>query len=183
MPDEKSKAATSFVLLAALVGLGTASAVLTDTKQDEGVIHKAYPDLGGVWSICAGSTSNVKRGDVATDEECDARTSADLFKAATIVLKCVPDLKASERHNQLRAVIRFQNNTGKFCSSSAAQLFRTGQYKAGCDRLLAYNGIVSAKPIRGAIEVRRLKGGRYFSVIRGLNNRRQHEHEICVKGL
>lgn len=186
MPDPQQpppKAGTAFAVLAGLVGLGTASVLLTDTKADEGVIYHASPDLGGVWSICSGTAHGVKPGEVDTAEQCDARTSADLVTAASIVLRCAPSLKAPERHNQLRAVIRFQNNTGKFCVSSGARLMRAGRYKAGCDALLAYNGIVSTRPIRGAVEVRRLKDGRYFSVIRGLKNRRANEHAICVVGL
>ena len=42
---------------------------------------------------------------------------------------------------------------------------------------------ISAKPIKGAVSVRRLKDGRYFNVIRGLNNRRAAEHAVCVVGL
>ena len=183
MADDPKKAspAPALAALAALVGLGTAAALVTDTKQDEGVVYRAYPDLGGVWSICSGTTTGVKPGEVDTAEQCDARTAADLLNAATIVLRCAPDLKG--RVNQLRAAIRFQNNTGKFCSSTGAKLMRVGLFKQGCDALLAYNGIVSAKPIRGAVSVRRLKDGRYFSVIRGLKNRRDHEHQICVAGL
>jgi lysozyme len=172
----------ALLALAALLGIGTATAVLTDTKKDEGVVYHAYPDLGGVWSICSGTAHGVKPGQVATGEECDAMTAADLMKAATIVLRVSPKLKAPEHHNQLRAVIRFQNNTGKYPVSSAHVWFNAGQYRKGCDALLAYNGIISGKPIRGAIQVRRLKDGRYFNVIRGLNNRRQAEHAICIQG-
>lgn len=182
-PSPAPGTAGAFVALAALVGVATASAVVTDTKQDEGVILRAYPDLGGVWSICSGTAHDVKPGEVDTAEQCDARTAADLLSAAKIVLHCAPNLKAPERHNQLRAAIRFQNNTGKFCSSSGGKLMRVGLYKQGCDALLAYNGIISGKPIRGAVQVRRLKDGRYFSVIRGLKNRRDHEHAICIQGL
>lgn len=170
----------AFIVLAGLVGVGTAAALVNDTKQDEGVVYKAYPDVGTIFTICSGSTHGVKRGDVATPEQCDAMTAADLRSAASTVLGCAANLKG--RPNQLRAAIRFQNNTGKFCSSSGGKLMAQGRYKAGCDALLAYNGIISAKPIRGAVQVRRLRDGRYFSVIRGLKNRRDHEHAICVVG-
>ena len=163
--------------------MGTAAVLLSDTKQDEGVRYVAYPDMGGKFTICSGTTDGVKAGDTATDEECDARTAADLTKAARIVLHVSPRMKAPERHNQLRALIRFQNNTSKYPVSSAAKLMNVGLYKQGCDALLAYNGIISAKPIKGAVSVRRLKDGRYFNVIRGLNNRRAAEHAVCVVGL
>jgi lysozyme len=170
-----------FTALAAVVGSALAATLIVDTRQDEGVVYKAYPDLGGTWSVCSGSTSNVNPGEVDSAEQCDARTANDLLRAANIVLRCAPDLKG--HHNQLRAVIRFQNNTGKFCQSTGGKLMKTGQYKAGCDALLRYNGIISTRPIKGAVTVRRLKDGRYFNVIRGLVNRRAHEHQICVEGL
>lgn len=180
------RAAPALAVLAAIVGLGTASALLTDTKQDEGVRYVAYPDLGGKFTICSGTTTGVKAGDTATEEECDAKTAADLAKSAKIVLAVSPGLKA--HHNQLRAVIRFQNNTGKYPVSSARLWFNAGQLRKGCDALLAYNGIISLdRPIRGALSVRALapKNGhrRFFNVIRGLNNRRAAEHAVCVAGL
>jgi lysozyme len=183
MPAKTPPRSGAFLALAMLLGPVLAHDLLEDTKKDEGVVYRSYPDLGGVWSICSGTTKGVTAGQVATPADCDAMTSADLLNAATIVLHCAPGLKVPERHQQLRAVIRFQNNTGKFCSSSAAPLFRAGQMKPGCDRLLAYNGVIARKPIRGAVQVRRLKDGRYFNVIRGLNNRRDHEHAICVSTL
>lgn len=177
----KPNPASALIALAAIVGVGTATALVDDTRKDEGVVYKAYPDVGTIFTICSGSTHGVKAGDVATREQCDAMTAADLRLAANTVLGCAPNLKGHA--NQLRAAIRFQNNTGKFCSSSGGKLMAQGHLKAGCDALLAYNGIISKKPIRGAVQVRRLKDGRYFSVIRGLKNRRDHEHQICVAAL
>jgi lysozyme len=166
MPDERKqpKAAPAFALLAAMVGLGTASALITDTRADEGVRTVAYRDIGGVWTVCSGSTSSVIAGETDTAEQCDARTAADLTKAARIVLACAPSLKATERHNQLRAAIRFTNNTGRFCSGSPGRLMRAGRYRAGCDAMLRYVYV----------------NGR---VIPGLRNRRAREHAICVSGL
>lgn len=183
MPSPKTppKAPAAIAGLALLVGAAGATELLNDTKSDEGVKYVSYRDLGGIWSICSGSTKGVKPGEVDSAEQCDARTIQDLTKAAKIVLHCAPNLKA--RHNQLRAVIRFQNNTGKFCTSSARPLFLASKWRAGCDALLRYNGIISPRPIRGAVRVRRLKDGRYFNEIRGLDNRRNTEHAVCVEGL
>jgi lysozyme len=161
---EQSKTGSVLAGLAALVGLGTATALISDTKADEGERKVAYRDLAGIWTICSGSTSNVTKGEVDTAEQCDARTVADLTKAARIVLKCAPALKAPERHNQLRASIRFTNNTGRFCSGSPGRLMKAGKYRAGCDAMLRYV----------------YSGGRF---VQGLKNRRLREHAICVQGL
>lgn len=182
-PQPSSAGKGAVATLLAAVGAAMAAILLNDTRTDEGVRYDAYRDLGGVWSICSGTAHGVKPGEVDTAEQCDARTAADLLSAYRGVIACVPGLKAPERHEQLRAVIRFQNNTGKFCASPAARLMKAGQWRAGCDALTAYDGIVAAKPIPGAVRVRRLKDGRYFSEIRGLINRRAHEHAVCVEGL
>jgi lysozyme len=185
-PKPREGQSAAVAALIALVGAGTAAALIQDTKSDEGVVYRAYPDVGTVFTICSGTTTGVKAGDTATPDQCDAMTAADLTRAARTVLGCAPNLKGHA--NQLRAAVRFQNNTGKFCASSGGKLMKAGQYRQGCDALLAYNGIVSVgKPIKGALEVRRLKPDakgrpRFFNVIRGLKNRRDHEHTICLRG-
>lgn len=189
MPSNAPKSpapSTAFAILAALVGVGTASALLDDTRQDEGVRYVAYPDVGGRFTICSGTTTGVKAGDKATPEECDAKTVADLTKAARLVLRVSPML--AKHHNQLRAVIRFQNNTGKYPVSSAHRWFNAGNLRKGCDAMLAYNGVITLdRPMKGAAQVRQLSNAnghrRYFNVIRGLVNRRGREHAVCVSGL
>jgi lysozyme len=173
----------ALIALVGLLGAPLAKQVMDDTRQDEHREYRAYRDLNGVWTICDGTAHGVHKGDVADDEECDAKTATDLFISANAVLSCAPALKG--HHEQLRAAIRFNNNTGKFCSSSAAPLFKAGKLKAGCDKLLAYVGIVTRKPMKGksVVSVRRMKDGRFFNVIRGLQNRRNAEQKICVTGL
>jgi lysozyme len=182
-PTPAAKKGKAFAALVGAVGLGMATSLVLDTKQDEGEVRHAYRDLGSVWTICSGSTHDVAPGEVDTAEECDARTAADLLIAYGAVTRCAPGLKDPVRHQQLRAVIRFHNNTGRFCVSSARSLMLDAQWRAGCDALLRYDGIIAGKPIRGAVKVRRLKDGRYFSEIRGLMNRRAAEHLVCVAGL
>jgi GH24 family phage-related lysozyme (muramidase) len=156
---------------------------MADTRADEHRLYIAEPDLGGVWTICDGHTKGIHKGDTADDAECDADTAADLLAAGHEVLRCAPALKG--HHQQLRAAIRFQNNTGHFCASSAAPLFRAGKLKAGCDKLLAYIGIVTAQPMHGrsVVSVRKMRNGKYYNVIRGLINRRNNEHKVCVSDL
>lgn len=179
--EAKVSPAPAIVALIALLGVGGTTALLNDTKADEGEVHYSYVDMGGVWTACSGTTKGVGPNQKFTPEQCEGMTAADLLRAANTVLGCDPNLKGHQ--NQLRAAIRFQNNTGKLCSSTGGKLMRVGKYRAGCDALLAYNGIISGKPIRGAVKVRRLRDGRYFNVIRGLVNRRAAEHSICIKGL
>lgn len=48
------------------------------TPAMEGTRLKAYPDTGGVWTICTGHTGSVRPGDVATQPECAALLHTDL---------------------------------------------------------------------------------------------------------
>jgi lysozyme len=175
--------APALIALIALVGAPLASKLMDDTRQDEHRVYRAYHDLGGVWTICDGHTKDVHEGDVADDPKCDADTAEDLLASAHEVLLCASVLNS--HHEQLRAAIRFQNNTGHFCASSAAPLFKAGKLKAGCDKLLAYIGIVTKQPMKGksVVSVRRMRSGKYYNVIRGLINRRNTEHAICVSTL
>lgn len=55
------------------------------TPEMEGTRFKAYPDTGGVWTICTGHTGAVKRGDVATQPECAAYLQSDLGESVDFV--------------------------------------------------------------------------------------------------
>lgn len=182
-PPPVSRQSKAFALLAGAVGIGMATTLVVDTRADEGSKPRAYRDLGSVWTVCSGSTRGVKPGEVDTAEQCDARTAADLLIAVHGVERCAPGLKDPARHSQLRAAVRFNNNTGKFCVGSPGRLMHSAQWRAGCDAMLAYDGVISARPIKGALRVRRLRDGRYFNEFRGMISRRQREHAVCVEGL
>jgi GH24 family phage-related lysozyme (muramidase) len=165
----KQKGGAVLALIAA-VGATTAGELLSDTKRDEGVVYHAYRDIGGVWTICSGTAHGVHQGDTATPEECDAKTAADLLVAYKNVTACAPELKQLDHHYQLRASIRFNNNTGAFCHGwwknrpSVAALFRAHQWRTGCNEMLRYA----------------LVKGRF---VRGLYNRRVKERAMCLQGV
>lgn len=66
------------------------AALVVMTPEMEGTVYEAYPDTGGVWTICTGHTLGVRRGDVATDEQCEAYLQADLGEAVDYVMRVVP---------------------------------------------------------------------------------------------
>lgn len=154
----------------ALVGIPLANGLMGDTKQDEGEVRRAYRDIGGVWTICRGTTKGVRAGQVATEEDCDALTAADLVIAVKGVEACAPILKAPEHHNQLRASVRMNNNTGAFCKGwwkkrpSPAKLMQSGNLVGGCREMLRYD-LVKGRPVKG------------------LTNRRKREVAMCLEGL
>lgn len=159
-----SKPKTALAALFALVGTAVGTYLISDIRSDEGTRYHAYRDVGQIVSICNGDTHNVRMGDVATVAQCDERTASQLLVHAKIVIGCVPALREVGREPQLRAVTRFDYNTGRFCTGSVGRLMKAGQWRAGCDALLRYD----------------MAGGRH---IRGLALRRQREHAICLKGL
>ena len=60
------------------------------TPEMEGTVYTAYPDTGGVWTICTGHTGGVKRGDTASPEQCAAYLQDDLGFAVDFVMRTVP---------------------------------------------------------------------------------------------
>lgn len=60
------------------------------TPELEGTHLKAYPDTGGIWTICTGHTGGVRKGDTATKEQCAAYLRDDLVSVVDWVLATVP---------------------------------------------------------------------------------------------
>jgi lysozyme len=127
--------------LIALVGVGTAAIIVPETQHWEGKRNKAYLDIAGIPTICFGDTANVRMGQVASDAECDERLAQQLLNHARPVLACVPALARPERQQQRAASIVLAYNIGTtgFCKSTAAQRFRAGDWRGGCDAFLRWN--------------------------------------------
>jgi lysozyme len=66
------------------------AALLVMTPEMEGTVYEAYPDTGGVWTICTGHTLGVRRGDEASPAQCAAYLRADLGEAVDFVMREVP---------------------------------------------------------------------------------------------
>lgn len=66
------------------------AALMVMTPEMEGTKYRAYPDTGGVWTICTGHTGGVVPGDTATPEQCAAYLQDDLAFAVDFVMKTVP---------------------------------------------------------------------------------------------
>lgn len=139
----------------------------------EGRSLVAYLDPIGIPTICDGATKGVKLGDTATPAQCDARTTADLLEAISIVQGCS---QVTMNPNQLAAFASFTYNVGSgkkgakdgFCilkngkQPTIIKRLQAGDYQGACDGLLAW---VNA-------------GGKKLN---GLVKRRQAERELCLK--
>lgn len=150
--------------LAAVIGVSAAAILTPLVMQWEGRETTAYKDIVGVWTICDGDTKDVRPGQVATEAECNARLERQLIAHAEPVLACTPSLR--DRPNQLAAAASLAYNVGTaaYCRSTVDRRFDAGDYRGGCNALLAWNKA----------------GGRE---IKGLTNRRRAERTICLRGL
>lgn len=162
MANKTQKALAGGSIGAAFIGL----AVLIATpviEQWEGTRTDPYRDIVGVWTVCTGETRVEMRR--YTPAECNAMLDNTLEADwAPAVLKAVPALK--DRPYQFAASLSFSYNVGiaAFSKSTVAKRFNAGDWRGGCDAMLAW---VYA-------------GGKR---VQGLANRRRAERELCLKGL
>lgn len=160
MANTKAKIAGTAGGIAAAVTL-----ILPAIQQWEGNKPRPYRDVVGVLTVCSGHTgSDIVVNKAYTDKECKVILDKDITKFTQGVLAISPELES--RPYILASTISFSYNVGltTYRNSSVAKNFKAGQWKAGCDRMLAYT----------------YAGGKY---IPGLANRRKAEHEICMKGV
>ena len=143
--------------------------LLVLTPEMEGTRFKAYPDTGGVWTICTGHTAGVRRGDVATPPECSAYLQSDLGSSVDFA--------------QARS-----GPVGLFCKIAIADMhYNTGPGAVGRSTLLR---LAKAGDQRGAAE----QFGRWVYVggkdcriavndCGGIPIRRAIQRELCMVGL
>jgi lysozyme len=148
--------------LVAIAGTSAAALMLAIVPPWEGKRNDPYQDIVGVWTVCYGETRVPMRR--YSDAECDEMLAQGLGDFAQGVLKRNPNLR--DRPNQLAAATSLAYNigVGAYNHSTVARRFDAGDWRGGCDAILMWNKA----------------GGK---VVRGLVNRRNHEREICLKGL
>lgn len=178
--------------LAALVGVGTALALLTSVPAEESgrkvsvsidaagaatVRHvsgpqylQAYRDIAGIPTACDGLTAGVRMGQRYTESQCAAMLEAALVTHAQGVMACTPGLALSvPRRDHVRAAaISMAYNVGvaAWCGSSARRLINAGKVRAACDALLPWDKARVAGVLRP---------------VKGLTARRQRERAICLR--
>jgi lysozyme len=145
-----------------LVG-GSAVAIATLlTSFSEGTVYKAYPDPathGAPWTICEGHTQGVKKGDTATQAQCDAYLKADMAVAASTVARCI---LVPVNINQAAALYDAVFNVGPsvVCGSTLQRLANAGDLAGMCAQLARWDRA----------------GGRVWP---GLTTRRMNDVELC----
>jgi lysozyme len=131
----------------------------------EGKRNDPYLDIVNVRTVCYGETKVAMRR--YSDAECKAMLERSVTSTyAAAVFKCSPELALPARRYQAAAAISLAYNIGgpKYCRSSSARAFAVGNWRAGCERIAAWN----------------TAGGK---VVKGLVNRRRAEVKLCLTGL
>jgi lysozyme len=161
--------------LYAASALATATIAMGVARPHEGLRLLAYLDPVGVPTICAGITKGVKLGDIATEQECDAREQQAMLLALDTVRRCTNDAALSQ--NEWAAWGSFTYNVGPgrkgvkdgFCvlksgnEPTLLRLIKIGRFADACRELPKW---VKAGGIRFA----------------GLVKRRDDEMRICLIG-
>jgi GH24 family phage-related lysozyme (muramidase) len=134
----------------------------------EGLRRVAYHDPVGVLTVCYGTTGNVQRGRVYTEQECRALLDRDMLAAIETVERCVPGLP----WQQLAAWSDAVYNLGSriVCdteTSTAARLLKEGRRDEACLQLPRWN---KARVAGRLVE------------LPGLTKRRAREMELCLRG-
>lgn len=134
----------------------------------EGQKTEAYLDRIAnppVWTVCYGETRGVQRGDRYTPEQCKAMLAVALQEYHDDLAKCIPALP--QQSVEVRVALSswaYNVGVGAGCSSTLAKRANAGRWKEACDQLLRWD-----------------KAGGV--TVRGLTNRRQAEHRLCLSGL
>lgn len=141
-------------------GGAVAGALVAFVTAWEGIQTTAYQDVVGVWTVCAGETEGVQRGDHYSLTQCKALLQRRLEDYAAPIEKCLPGLP----DNQFIAFTSLAYNIGarRACGSTAATLMRAGKPREGCAAFMSWNKA----------------GGVVF---RGLTRRRTAERDLCLK--
>lgn len=136
--------------------------------KEEGVVLKAYLDIVGIPTICAGSTRGVRLGMEKTMAECLDLLEREVaeyrerlhryFTSATIKYRLPPPRDAAYTSTA------FNCGVGAIGKSTATRRLNAGDVAGGCHALTWWNKA----------------GGR---VIRGLVNRRKREYALCMQGI
>lgn len=127
-------------------------------KHFEGLRTKAYQDSVGVWTIGYGHTSDVKQGDIVTNEQAELLLVSDLKHFEHVVTQEEKRCNFVFNQNEFDALVSFTFNLG-------GKNLRT----------LLHNGNRTKEQIGRAIVLYNRAGGQ---VLKGLTRRRNAEQKL-----
>lgn len=153
--------------IASVVGAAAATLILATTPKWEGNRPVGYVDIAGVPTKCYGDTRDVVVGHRYTDAECRESLNAALVDHALPVMDCLPEI--ADNPYILAAAVDSAYNAGPYalCRSQAADLWRQGKWREGCEALRGWRVTIHKGKTR----------------VRGLVNRRDAVADLCLRGV
>ncbi|KMV67643.1 lysozyme [bacteria symbiont BFo1 of Frankliniella occidentalis] len=129
----------------------------------EGVEHKPYQDVVGVWTVCYGHTgADIIKSKTYTEAECQALLNKDLQKVANqidpLIKRPIPDTTRAALYS-----FAYNVGAGAFRQSTLLKKINAGDAAGACNELRRWT----------------YAGGKQW---KGLMNRREIEREVCLWG-
>jgi len=145
------------------------AALMVMTPELEGTHLKAYPDTGGVYTICTGHTGGIRKGDVATPEQCAAYLHGDLISVVDWVLSTVP--KAPLLCKVSLADMAFNAGQSAVARSTMISEAKAGHYKAAAQAFMRWV-FVAGRDCRDL-------ANHCFGIVK----RRMLQRDLCLEGI
>lgn len=143
---------------------GISATLISATTMWEGTRYYAYHDIVGVPTVCQGYTGpGIIFGKKYSEAECSAFLKKDILEHSNGMLECVK-VPLSENEFNAYSLLTYNIGVKAFCGSTAAKRLNAGDRAGACDAILFW----------------KYAGGQ---VVRGLENRRKYERELCLRGL
>lgn len=117
--------------------------ITTVVQVNEGYSEVAYQDSAGVWTICYGETSGVKRGMWLTKDACDRQLRQSIGKHADALVglpESLPDVVVLGSID-----MAYNVGVGGFRNSKVHRLLADGNYRAAGQAVLEWKYISSTK--------------------------------------
>jgi len=129
----------------------------------EGVEHKPYQDVVGVWTVCYGHTgADIIKSKTYTEAECQALLNKDLKLVANqvdpLIRLPIPDTTRAALYS-----FAYNVGAGAFRQSTLLKKINAGDTVGACNELRRWT----------------YAGGKQW---KGLMNRREIEREVCLWG-
>lgn len=151
------------------------------TGTMEGTRHTPYRDVGGVGTACEGVTHGIDMGHTYTPAECAALDQRERAVALAVVERTLRQ-PATEAQKAAFGDFIYNEGAGTWQQSSMLRDFNHGDRHKSCADLMRY---VCIRVPAGSGDKLAPCSTRdhHMRFVRGLQVRRQYEHELCVQGM
>lgn len=163
-----SKLTAKKKLLAAILGGSVLAASLTmeTVSLHEGEVLTTYYDPVGVATVCYGDTSPDMAipGAAYSHEQCLESLLDQLIAHAGPIVETIPTVTESPHMTAAFVSLGYNIGVGAFNKSTVVRRFKAKDYEGACNAIPMWNKA----------------GGK---VLKGLVNRREHERQLCLRGV